>query len=114
MKLLFCEDCWDVFKLDTEVRKCKCGKVSGRYLRDETNAEVNGKGISLAIGNGSLYDAIGKMKVVASPDRDFFLENTTVVCWVRPNEGPGNPHTRVSKNIDADHKCHQWPTDRLF
>jgi len=101
MKLLFCEDCWDIFKLDTEIRKCRCGKVSGCYESDETNARVNGEGISIAIGNGSLYNSIQKMKQLLEeePDREFFIENTGVTCWVRPHEGLGNPHTKISREL---------------
>lgn len=56
MKLLLCPKCFDIFKLDYEKRSCKCGEVTGRYL-NEIDAITNGKGISLAIGSGSIANA---------------------------------------------------------
>ncbi len=103
MKLLFCEDCYDVFKLDTdEERACKCGKVTGHYVNN-MEAVTNGKGISLAIGNGSLIKAMVTMSksitidtINNKYDRDYFIKNCNIkYAWVRPNEGEGNPHTKV-------------------
>ena len=51
MKLLFCPTCYDIFKLSTKLRICKCGIVKGKYNGDEHTAVVNGKGMSLAINN---------------------------------------------------------------
>ena len=34
MKLLFCPDCKDVFKLQKVVKSCLCGKCSGRYINN--------------------------------------------------------------------------------
>lgn len=106
MKLLFCPKCYDVFKLAFGWRSCECGEVSGRYVND-IEAEVNGKGVSLAIGNGSLFDAVvrfrrmgGDYKKDARP-RPFFIEKGSVICWVRPHEGPGNPHTKVVRKRAA-------------
>lgn len=89
MKLLLCPACWDVFKLAIRTRSCQCGAVSGRYV-DNLYAEVNGKGVSLAIGNGSLFNAMRAVEGGA--------ERADVMCWTRPNEGPANPHTRVVKD----------------
>ena len=108
MKLLFCYDCHDVFKLDAEERSCKCGKVTGRYI-DNQYAETNGKGISLAIGNGSLMTAIHSMFVTKNHEehsfddvdynRNTYIEKCKIeYAWVRPNDGIGNPHTRVIKD----------------
>lgn len=100
MKLLFCPDCSHVFSLHFNLRSCDCGKVSGRYI-DRVTAEVNGQGISLAIGNGSLRQAIYEMersKHSDYADRDHFKDRCRVeYCWVRPHEGNGNPHTKVKK-----------------
>ena len=107
MKLLFCYDCYDVFKLDVEERSCKCGHVTGRYI-DNTYAETNGKGISLAIGNGSLMSAIQRLVLlkkredssdgVLNYNRNIYIDDCKInYAWVRPNEGNGNPHTRVKK-----------------
>lgn len=58
MKLLFCTRCHDIFKLDTELRRCKCGAVSGLYL-DGLNAEYSGEtAIPIGFANSSLALAI--------------------------------------------------------
>ena len=99
MKLIFCPDCQDVFKLDFEFRTCKCGKSSGRYI-DNTNAVVNGYGISLAIGNGSLNNSMWKLKLDKKDrTRKEYIHEFNVSCWVRPNEGDGNPHTKINDNL---------------
>lgn len=107
MKLLFCETCWDIFKLDTdEMRSCKCGKVKGRYL-DTTLAINNGMGISLAIGNGSLLQAIQDMSELerrtggGASRSQYHIEGNGLIgyAWARPNEGIGNPHSKVTEII---------------
>ena len=110
MKLLFCELCFDVFKLDYEQRSCKCGNVTGRYV-DNTYAETNGKGYSLAIGNGSLMSSLVKLNMLkerekrsdgkVNYDRDTYIEDCKIhYAWVRPNDGEGNPHTKVVNDND--------------
>lgn len=96
MKLLFCPACWDIFKLDYDPRQCKCGKTTGHYV-DNVNAVTNGQGISLAIGNSSLADAVHKLCAAGEPHsrRNCINDFRVEYCWVRPNEGTGNPHTRV-------------------
>ena len=102
MKLLFCDKCCDIFKLDEEPRKCKCGEVTGRYL-DNRYAVTNGKGFSIAIGNGSLMNAIIKMVKLEldhdDNDRQDFIKNCKIShAWLRPNSGPGNPHITVMED----------------
>jgi len=92
-------ECSDVFKLDTEDRACKCGKVTGRYT-NHRSAITNGEGYSIAIGNGSLINAINACIITEnkSPnaDRQTFIDNAKIsYAWVRPNEGKGNPNTTV-------------------
>lgn len=98
MKLLICFKCQDIFKLRTEeMRHCFCGESSGRYV-DRENAVVSGPCASMAIGNGSLDRALmtlavhGKNKSWSKGD---FRDECSVICWVRPNTGPGNPRTTV-------------------
>jgi len=93
MKLLYCPQCQDVFKLAHKERACACGAVTGRYL-DNVEAVTNGRGVSLAIGGGSLRDSIDHMCSISDPARVWY----PVMCWVRPNEGPTNPHTSVRPN----------------
>lgn len=104
MKLVLCEDCWDVFKLDYEMRKCKCGQVKGRYL-DNTYAEVSENAVSIAIGNGALQmaiqDAYSNLKYSeGKANRRSYHEpgrGLIKYAWVRPNSGAGNPHTKIIK-----------------
>ena len=58
MKLILCRKCHDVFKLDYETRKCKCGECFGKYLNDGLVAEVNKPSIVLGFNNNSLADAL--------------------------------------------------------
>ncbi len=95
MKLLLCPKCSDIFKLDCEKRSCKCGEVTGQYL-NKIDAITNGKGISLAIGSGSIANAITKLQWLEDKeDRRTYVNENPVICWVRPNSGSGNPHTKV-------------------
>lgn len=93
MKLLFCEKCWDVFKLSSELRSCKCGLVKGKYINN-TEAVVNGEGQSIAIGNGSLERAVLNAKAINS-DRSEYIQKAGMIAWVRPHTGDGNPHTKI-------------------
>lgn len=54
MKLILCQD---VFKLDYQERRCKCGRCKGRYLANGLNAEYT-EGIPLGFNNTSLAIAI--------------------------------------------------------
>jgi hypothetical protein len=56
MKLLLCEKCNDIFKLDLTLRQCKCGAVKGKYL-DEINAVYSG-GYPIGFSNPSLVKAL--------------------------------------------------------
>ena len=100
MKLLFCEDCYDVFKLDPdELRSCKCGRVRGKYNSDCHTSVSNGKGRSLAIGNGSLMNALCGRKQF-----EYFSESrqarlTTFLAWSRPNDGPENERSTVDPDL---------------
>ena len=57
MKLIYCWNCYDVFKLDTELRTCKCGRASGKYNKDGYTAIYSG-GVPLGFNNSSLEDAL--------------------------------------------------------
>ena len=104
MKLLYCHSCGDMFNLQRELKQCSCGTTKGRYV-DNTYAEVNGKGSSLAIGNGSLQDALAQSNVVDMKDwrsvmtDPYARHNTSIICWARPHEGPANSHTKINPNL---------------
>ncbi len=102
MKLILCGKCWDVFKLIKEKRICSCGAIAGMYV-DDVNAIVTENAISLALGNGSLDKAISDMGQLqfetnnTAKREDYYSEGKGKIshAWVRPNDGPGNPHTKV-------------------
>jgi len=99
MKLLMCTRCSDVFKLSRyETRSCRCGLVKGRYDNNGLDAVSNGKGISLAINNFSLMDAMARIDL-STCTYDDFREMCKVECWVRPNSGPGNPRSKVDEEL---------------
>lgn len=54
VKILYCRDCQDLFKLQYEARGCKCGVTKGKYGANGIQAIINGKGQLLGIGNQEL------------------------------------------------------------
>jgi len=50
MKLIFCKECNDTFRLFYEKRQCKCGLSGGQYL-DKINAIYWGEAIPLGFNN---------------------------------------------------------------
>lgn len=58
MKLIFCPNCRDMFRLfvEDEPRKCRCGQSWGRY-KNTRKAVIGGKAIPIGIGNESFYTA---------------------------------------------------------
>ena len=61
MKLIFCTECQDVVKLvKDKIKKCKCGRCSGKYI-DGLNAWYSGDSvIPLGFSNPSFIEAIHK------------------------------------------------------
>src|SRR6266480_1786511 len=83
MKLIYCQDCHDLFKLSLTMRTCECGHVYGRYVNNQ-DAEVSEDAVSIVIGN--------------TADRTSYCQpghGLIELAWVRPNCGPGNPRSRV-------------------
>lgn len=102
MKLLYCRWCDDVFKLGFKLKTCECGKVKGKYMPDGIHAEVTSNAISVAIGNGALTKAIVDATLNKDGDRASYHELSKGLisfAWVRPNEGPGNPHSKVNDDL---------------
>jgi hypothetical protein len=59
MKLVYCRECQDVFKLTTkELRFCECGESAGSYKPDGLHALIYGAAIPLGFDNGSLLRAL--------------------------------------------------------
>ncbi len=97
MKLIYCISCGDIFSLDLHTKTCKCGKSFGKYINN-IYAVVNGEGISLAISNSSLRNTVGSLQQDKGwKTREEYKKEFTVECWGRPNEGIGNPHTRIGR-----------------
>ena len=57
MKLIYCKKCQDIVRLDTDPRKCGCGKSSGCYI-DDLRAEIKGPCIPIGIDNRSFCVAV--------------------------------------------------------
>jgi hypothetical protein len=98
---LYCTSCESLFKLTrSEMRSCKCkhNRVRGQYTdREQAKISQNPKTISIAIDNDSLKAAIGRMRwwLKHRPEstREDYTSFSSLVAWVRPNSGPGNPHS---------------------
>lgn len=101
MKLIFCDACYDVFKLSLELRSCECGKCRGRYDDNHATAVTNGEGYALAIGNGSLQKALmGRAQFeYTSTHHGYEIPLTTFLAWVRPHDGDQNPRSRVDPDL---------------
>lgn len=104
MKLLFCDYCGDIFNLALRrVKSCSCGRTKGWYI-DNSRAEVNGHGYSLAMGTGSLHMAVaavnGMKEDWRKPDDDVWRRHpTTIIAWARPHTGPANSHTKIVPDL---------------
>ncbi len=59
MKLLYCPDCGDLFRLwiAPQARSCACGKTCGRYV-DGLKAAHNGNGIALILASNDLLAGV--------------------------------------------------------
>lgn len=58
LKLIFCPQCEDIFRLiRDEDRVCKCGKSGGRY-NDDLRAEIWGNAVPLGFENASFAKAL--------------------------------------------------------
>ena len=71
MKLVLCRDCLDIFSLRrNEVRKCSCGKCSGRYI-DSLYAEYAGEpAVPIGFSNPSLVEAL-RNQPEEGPGKEF-------------------------------------------
>ncbi len=98
MKLLLCEECNDVRKLDYEVTSCKCGRVKARYLRDGWHAEHNGLGFLLGMNNSSLGGAIHGFRQAAEVGNDMVNQEPSPFvfdAWVMT----GNPRVAINPDL---------------
>lgn len=106
MKLIYCPFCLDIFNLSFKRKTCSCGKCYGEYVNN-VQAQVSADSISLGLGNGAFNKAIlifyRLRSTLNQEDREFWQKTCHInYFWVRPNEGPGNPHTHVIKEKEND------------
>ena len=50
MKLLYCDECGDVFNLGEQLKICSCGKTKGMYEADGLHAWFYSEGIAVPFG----------------------------------------------------------------
>jgi hypothetical protein len=58
MKLIFCTECHDLFRMLTHERTCECGKSGGTYLEDGLHVEYWGPAVPLGFDNMSFARAV--------------------------------------------------------
>ena len=92
-----------------EFKECSCGKVVGGYLNN-SEAVVNGEGASVAIGHGAFGKALNKVRIAENEDvklkrEDYIHIGMIPHAWVRPHDGPGNPHTHILPELLTDMDC---------
>lgn len=70
MKLLYCMECYDVVSMthDNITRSCKCGKVAGKYLKDQITAVVTRDSTVFGIDNGSFLNALQTTRNILAAD----------------------------------------------
>lgn len=67
MKLLYCPQCQDLFKLVVkEIRACKCGLAKGCYFT-RLEAAHNGKGVPIILNTFDLLDAVKQVRTKGKP-----------------------------------------------
>lgn len=79
MKLLFCPECLDVFKLQFRDRSCSCGVSRGHYEKDGERVTVRG-GLVMGLGNRSLL--LGLQSVAHMGD--LAERGPDLSCWFFP------------------------------
>lgn len=103
MKVLYCKKCKSLVRLTRrKMRKCECGEVWGQYLnRRYAEHSKNASTISIAIANESFNAAIKRMqwwqRKRPESNREDYKAISSIVAWVRPNSGRGNPHSNKRK-----------------
>ena len=58
MKLIYCINCSDLFRLTLDPKRCICGDSGGYYKEDGHNAWVSDKSVVLGMDNMDLSDAV--------------------------------------------------------
>lgn len=101
MKLIYCLNCGDMFNLKFHNKACSCGQCTGRYV-DNSYAEITGPCVSVGIGNISFTKALHALGgISADVTRAECIRECFVACWLRPNTGIANPHTKKVEKLSA-------------
>ena len=58
MKLIFCNNCQDLFRLFKTTKTCQCGESGGHYEDDGLHAIIHGDCKPLGFVNSSLSDSL--------------------------------------------------------
>ena len=66
MKLIYCPFCTDVVRLNKKLRKCECGKCSGKYEDDGLNATISEDAVPIGFSNKGFKEALK-----ANPDAEL-------------------------------------------
>ncbi len=81
MKLLFCEFCADVVKLQKSRRWCECGKTGGHYLSDGAHASVTAGAVVIGIDNRTMRSALQARESDDAGHR-------TLAAWLMGKDAP--------------------------
>ena len=110
MKLLMCTTCTSIFNLSRKLKSCECGEVRGMYEQDGSHAVTNGKGVTLAFGNGSVLSAVQAATAPGElPDwrdnpawREWYANRpgkNLFLAWARKADGASNPNSSIDPNL---------------
>jgi len=82
MKLVYCKECCDVFKMGFENKTCECGASWGSYKGDGLNATYGGEAVPLGIHNTSLGKALRNQPLVGKgrPFQAFVIPEICDTC----------------------------------
>jgi hypothetical protein len=92
MKLLYCNTCRDIVKLNRTTRTCHCGATGGHYKQDGLNAIYYGPAIPLGFANSSFHEAID-----SQPE---FGMGTNYNAFVIPKVCPTMVHVDLSDYVE--------------
>lgn len=87
MKLMLCPDCTNLVPLSRRrMRKCRCGRVRGKYLKDGWHAEVYGDPIMIGMDTNELHEVarnrgLHERENSAAPP-------SHLAAWVMPRDTP--------------------------
>lgn len=113
MKLLFCWNCNDLFKLHRASRACKCGSSIARYLEDGDHVEVIGDCCDLVgIDNRVFWKLSHDQRLRPNEEKPFtawmYGRDYHKIGWRQPDgtivsgQGKkGEGHRGVAKQVDA-------------